>query len=64
MVSQDNPFNQSKPGGCDDDTLGSSSCIGVSLDHAVDDWKQEGGSLARTSLQGKFKVKTIPVHII
>ena len=38
------------PGGCDDDTLGSSSCVGVSLDHAVDDWKQKCSSLARTSL--------------
>merc|ERR1719347_2033836 len=38
------------PGRCDDDALGSGSCIGVCFDHAVDDWQQEGSSLARTSL--------------
>ena len=40
-----------EPGRCDDDALWSNSCISVSLDHAVDDWKQECRGFARSGLR-------------
>ena len=48
--------NKVEPGGCHDDALGSSSCVGVRLDHTVDDRQQKGSSLARTSLDGSLGV--------
>ena len=44
-------FTHQEPGGCDDDALWSGCSISVSLDHAVDDWKQECRGFTRSGLR-------------
>ena len=46
----DEVISSSTPGRSDHNALGTSSRISIGLNQAVDDGKQEGGSLARASL--------------